>query len=147
MILQRVQHIPRNIDEVWDFFSNPRNLKIITPPYMGFDIINEVPEKMYEGLLIEYRVSPLLNIPLKWISEISYIKEKEYFIDEQKVGPYKLWHHTHIFEKKDNGVLMKDIVYYELPFSPISNIILPLIENRLKEIFNYRYNKIKELFP
>lgn len=146
MILKREQFIKSDIDTVWEFFSNPRNLKIITPPYMGFDIINDIPDKVYEGLIIEYTVSPLLNIPLKWISEISYVKDKEYFIDEQKVGPYKLWHHTHFFEKKDNGVLMKDIVYYELPFSPISNLFHFIVKMRLDEIFNFRFNKVNEIF-
>lgn len=147
MILKREQLIKRDIDTVWEFFSNPRNLKIITPPYMGFDIINEIPEKMYEGLIIEYRVAPLFNIPLKWVSEITHIREKEYFIDEQKVGPYKLWHHTHIFIQREDGILMKDIVHYEVPLMPFSYIILPVVMNRLDEIFDYRYEKIKELFP
>jgi len=146
MILKREQIINANIEEVWEFFSNPRNLKIITPDYLGFDIISELPERMYEGLLIEYRVKPFLGIPLKWISEITKIKEKEYFIDEQKIGPYQLWHHTHIFEQQDKGILMKDIVYYELPFSPFSHVILPLVKGRLEDIFNYRSKKINEIF-
>lgn len=146
MILAKEQFIKASIEEVWDFFSNPKNLKIITPPYLGFDIISNLPEKMYEGLIIEYRVKPFLGIPLKWISEITHIKKFEYFIDEQKIGPYKLWHHTHLFLPNNNGVLMKDIVYYELPFSPFSNFFLFLVKEKLKDIFDYRFTRIEEIF-
>lgn len=146
MILYRTQLIKNDIKTVWEFFSNPRNLKIITPEYMGFDIINHIPDEMYEGLIIEYKVAPLFNIPIKWVSEITHIEKYKYFIDEQKVGPYQLWHHTHRFTQKDDGVLMEDIVYYEIPFFIIGKIFAPIVINRLNEIFDYRKNKIEEIF-
>lgn len=131
-----------------DFISSPANLKEITPKYMGFDITsNEIPEKMYQGMIISYKVSPLLGIKTTWVTEISQIKDKEYFVDEQRVGPYKLWHHQHIIIPIDGGVLMKDIVSYEPPFGFLGKIANSLIiKNKLKEIFNYRTKAIEKRF-
>ncbi len=146
MILYRKQLVKSDMEKVWEFFSNPNNLQIITPQYMNFKIINELPEEMYEGLVIEYKVSPLFGIPIKWISEITHIKKYHYFIDEQKVGPYRFWHHTHLFTKTNEGIVMEDIVFYELPIPLISNIFQSFIRSQLDEIFNYRFNKIEEIF-
>lgn len=142
------QLLSAGIDEVWDFISNPANLKKITPEYMGFNIQSgQIPDKMYEGQIIIYKVSPLLKIPMTWVTEITHVKEKEYFVDEQLLGPYKLWHHEHFIEETENGVLMKDILTYSPPFGILGNIANSLvIENKIKQIFDFREKKLKEIF-
>lgn len=145
--LEAQQIIPAEIDVVWKFFSDPKNLKIITPPYMRFDILTHVPDEMEEGLIIIYTVSPLLNIPIRWVTEITYIEPKKFFVDEQRFGPYKFWHHRHTFTPVEKGVLMTDLVYYALPVPLIDRVINRLIVfPRLKEIFEFRRNKIIEIF-
>ena len=145
---KREQIFERSIDEVWGFIQNPKNLKLITPEYMGFDIVSEdIPDKMYEGLIISYKVAPLLNIKTTWVTEITHLKEKEYFVDEQRVGPYKIWHHQHIIKSIDNGVLMKDIVSYQPPLGILGNIANTLfIKKKLNEIFNYRTKALEKFF-
>ncbi|MCW8897284.1 MAG: SRPBCC family protein [Flavobacteriales bacterium] len=145
---QRTQKIKASIDEVWDFISSPANLKEITPDYMGFDITSkEIPGKMYQGLIISYKVSPLLGIKTTWVTEISQVKDKEYFVDEQRVGPYKLWHHQHIILPINGGVLMKDIVSYVPPFGFLGVIANKLIiRNKLNEIFNFRTKAMEKRF-
>jgi len=146
--LKTVQKIPVNIDVAWDFFSSPNNLANITPAAMGFNIISKHHgEKMYPGQLIEYKVRPVLNIPLYWMTEITHVEDKKYFIDEQRFGPYSLWHHQHHFKIVDGGVEMTDIVHYKLPLwflGDIANSIL--VRKQLKEIFDYRFKKVEELF-
>lgn len=142
------QKINASIDKVWDFISSPVNLKEITPDYMGFDIISEdLPEKMYAGMIISYMVSPILGIKTNWVTEITQIRDKEYFIDEQRVGPYALWHHQHIIEPIKNGVLMTDIVSYQPPLGILGALANSLIiRNKLKEIFDYRTQAVDERF-
>jgi ligand-binding SRPBCC domain-containing protein len=142
------QKINASIDKVWDFISSPANLKEITPDYMGFDIISEdLPEKMYAGMIISYMVSPILGIKTNWVTEITQISAKEYFIDEQRVGPYALWHHQHIIEPIKNGVLMTDIVSYQPPLGILGALANSLIiRNKLKEIFDYRTKAVDERF-
>ena len=145
---KRTQTINRPITEIWDFISSPNNLKTITPDYMGFDITSESPEKMYEGLIISYKVSPMLGIKTTWVTEITHIKEHEYFVDEQRVGPYKIWHHQHHLEKTENGTLMTDIVSYQPPFGLLGDIANSIIiKSKLNEIFNYRTKVLEELYP
>lgn len=149
--LEREQFLKSSIEKVWDFISSPKNLKIITPDYMGFDILNKnLPDKMYPGIIINYKVSPLLGIKLIWSTEITHIREYEYFVDEQKVGPYKFWHHQHHIKEYNNGVMMTDIVNYTPPFGLLGNLANELfIRNKLKEIFDYRekvFNKIFNAF-
>lgn len=145
---EREQLLHASIDEVWDFISNPANLKRITPEYMGFHIKGkQLPEKMYAGQIIRYRVTPLFNIPMNWVTEITHVKEKEYFVDEQLVGPYKLWHHEHSIKETDNGVIMKDILTYEPPMGFLGNITNSLIiKNKIKQIFDFREKKFLEIF-
>jgi len=137
-----------SIEEAWAFFSNPRNLKEITPPYMGFDITSEFfKEQMYAGMIITYRVKPLLGIPMLWMTEITQVKENEFFIDEQRLGPYKIWHHQHHFKAIDGGVEMTDIVNYVVPFGFLGRIVEPfLVRPKLREIFDFREKKMRELF-
>ena len=129
------QKINTSIDEIWDFISSPTNLKEITPDYMGFDIMNtrQLSEKMYEGMIIGYKVSPLLGIKTTWVTEITHIRDKEFFIDEQRIGPYAMWHHQHLIRPIENGVLMTDIVSYQPPFGVIGAIANKLvIQSKLK---------------
>lgn len=146
--LHETQKIPATTDEVWDFISSPANLKKITPKYMGFDIKSELlPPKMYPGMIISYKVSPIWGIKMTWVTEITHIKEKEYFVDEQRIGPYAMWHHEHKIEPIDGGTLMTDIVSYKPPLfflGSIANSVL--IKKQLREIFEYRKKAIGKMF-
>ena len=146
--LKTEQKIPATIDQIWDFISSPENLKNITPHHMGFEITNDMSgKKMYPGMIITYKVSPLLGIKLDWMTEITQVEDKKFFVDEQRIGPYKMWHHQHIIEPIENGVLMKDIVTYQPPFGFIGAIANQLIiKNQLKEIFDYRFKAVEIYF-
>jgi ligand-binding SRPBCC domain-containing protein len=146
--LHRTQLLNASIDEVWDFISSPANLKKITPEYMGFDITSDNSDaKMYEGMIISYKVSPVLGIKVDWVTEITHVKDRQFFVDEQRIGPYALWHHQHHIEKTDNGVLMTDIVTYAPPFGFLGSIANSLmIKNKLKEIFRHREKVLNELY-
>lgn len=145
--LKRTQIVHTDLETCWDFFSSPANLKVITPDYMGFHVLTEQPPKMYEGLMIEYTVSPLLGIPMGWITEIKTVKEGHFFVDEQRKGPYKIWHHEHHFRAVENGVEMTDIVSYELPLGFLGKIAHSLfVRKKLEEIFAFRFKKVDEMF-
>ncbi|MEI8116299.1 MAG: SRPBCC family protein [Flavobacteriia bacterium] len=146
--LKSTQFIPASIETCWDYFSSPNNLKEITPKNMGFIIKTDLPGKMYEGMMIEYIVTPLLGIPMNWITEIKAVKEGVFFIDEQRKGPYKIWHHEHHFKAVDGGVEMTDIVSYEVPFGILGKLVHPLIVRpKLEQIFKYRTKRVEEIFP
>ena len=136
------------MENVWGFFSNPANLRVITPSYMNFRVTSPHEGKsIYAGQIITYKVSPLLGIPLFWMTEITQVAHQRYFIDEQRRGPYRMWHHQHHFEQKDNGVLMTDIVHYQLPMLWAGDIAhLLFIKQQLRNIFDYRYTKIEDIF-
>ncbi len=142
------QLIKTDIDNLWDFMSSPKNLDMITPKEMKFNIkSNNGNKKMYEGMIITYTVTPLLNIPLNWITEITHIKKNKYFVDEQRVGPYKMWHHEHIFEQKEDGILMTDIITYVPPMGVLGKIANFLfINKKVNNIFDYRKKIIDQLF-
>jgi ligand-binding SRPBCC domain-containing protein len=146
--LHRTQNIPATPDEVWEFISSPANLKKITPGYMGFDIVSErLPQKMYPGMIISYKVSPFLGIKMMWVTEITHLKEKEYFVDEQRIGPYAMWHHEHILESIEGGVRMTDIVTYKPPLLILGSLANSLfIKKKLGEIFDYRVKAIEGIF-
>jgi ligand-binding SRPBCC domain-containing protein len=145
--LKRTQFIKSDIQTCWDFFSSPKNLKLITPPYMGFEVKVDLPEKMYEGLMIEYTVKPLMGIPMSWITEIKTVKENEFFVDEQRKGPYTIWHHEHHFKQVEGGIEMTDIVSYVIPLGILGKIAHPIIvRKKLEEIFAYRFQKVEEIF-
>ena len=145
---ERSQKIKASKDEIWDFISSPANLKEITPAYMGFDITSKnTSEKMYEGMLISYLVKPLLNIKTSWVTEITHIKEGHFFIDEQRMGPYKMWHHQHFVEEIPGGVLMKDIVSYIPPFGWLGAIANHLIiKKKLVQIFAFRKEALEKKY-
>jgi len=142
------QKINSDIQSVWEFISSPANLKKITPEYMGFDITsNNIGEKMYPGMIISYKVTPLFGIKTTWVTEITHVKEKEYFVDEQRIGPYSMWHHEHFIYSIENGVLMKDIVSYQPPFGFIGSIANKLIiKSKLNEIFEHRRKSMENIF-
>lgn len=145
--LKAVQKLPIGVQEAWDYFSNPRNLQTITPPYMGFNILSGGEKKMYPGQIIQYIVTPVAGIKTKWVTEITHVKDREYFVDEQRFGPYALWHHKHFFKEIPGGVEMEDIVDYKLPFGLLGRIAHPfVVDPKLKEIFEFRKEKLKELF-
>ncbi|NNE25982.1 MAG: SRPBCC family protein [Saprospiraceae bacterium] len=146
--LERTQQLKVTLDEAWDFFSSPENLDEITPGDMGFDIISKRPiPKMFEGQLIEYKVRPVLNIPMYWKTKIVEVNDRESFVDEQLKGPYKLWRHKHSFEPNEKGVLMRDRVDYALPLGIIGQIGHSIfVKKRLNDIFDFRYQKIEEIF-
>jgi ligand-binding SRPBCC domain-containing protein len=146
--IKTVQKIPVSLDKAWDFFSNPANLQAITPDGMGFKTISKHHgDVMYAGQIIEYTVKPVLGIPLYWMTEITQVKDKEYFIDEQRFGPYSLWHHQHHFKAIEGGVEMTDIIHYKNPLGFIGRIANSLfVKKKLDTIFNYRFQKVEELF-
>ncbi len=142
------QQISASIDEVWDFISSPVNLKRITPDYMGFDIkSNYLPQKMYEGMMIQYIVKPILNIEMNWLTEITQVQEKSFFIDEQRIGPYKIWHHEHRITPTNTGVLMTDLLTYLPPYGWIGRIANKFfIRKKINEIFDYREKALNQIF-
>lgn len=145
--LHSKQKLPISIDEAWEFLSDPKNLKTITPEYMGFNILSGADRPMFPGQLIQYIVTPLLGIKTKWVTEITHIIDKEYFVDEQRFGPYALWHHKHFIKAIPGGVEMEDIIDYKLPAGILGQLIHPfLVKPKLDEIFAYRKEKLSDLF-
>jgi len=141
------QDLPISLDDAWAFFSDPKNLKTITPDYMGFDIVSGADKAMFPGQIIQYKVSPLLGIKTSWVTEITHVAHQKYFVDEQRFGPYKLWHHKHFFTAIDKGVHMEDLIHYKAPLGALGNLVTPfLVTPKLEEIFNYRTQKLTELF-
>ncbi len=135
------------IENVWDFFSSPDNLKKITPPHMGFQIVTGGEVKMYPGQMISYKVKPIAGIPLTWVTEITHVEPHKYFVDEQRFGPYSMWHHEHHFKVVDEGVEMIDIVSYVLPLGILGRIAHSLfVERQLNGIFDYRSTVIDQFF-
>ena len=141
------QKLPITIEEGWGFLSNPKNLSCITPNYMKFKITDCDFKPVYQGQIIQYTVRPLLNIPLKWVTEITHVVNENYFVDEQRFGPYSLWHHKHFLREIDGGIEMEDIIHYKIPLGFIGEFLNFLfIKNQLKEIFEYRKNKLIKIF-
>jgi ligand-binding SRPBCC domain-containing protein len=142
-----IQKLPISLQEAWDFLSSPGNLKIITPNYMSFDIISGGDRPMFAGQIIQYIVTPIAGIKTKWVTEITHVKHKEYFVDEQRFGPYSLWHHKHFLKEIEGGVEMEDIIDYKLPMGVLGQLAHPiLVAPKLKEIFDYRREKLIEMF-
>jgi ligand-binding SRPBCC domain-containing protein len=143
-----VQNIPVSLNKAWAFFSDPSNLASITPADMRFRVTSIFRHhQIYPGQIIEYKVSPILGIPLYWMTEITHVKDNEFFVDEQRYGPYSLWHHQHHFKAIDGGVEMTDIVHYKLPFWWLGDVANALfVRGKLRLLFDYRLTKIEELF-
>ena len=145
--LHKKQHLPISKELAWNFLSDPKNLKVITPDYMSFHILSGAEKTMFAGQIIQYIVTPVLGIKTKWVTEITHIKEGEYFVDEQRFGPYALWHHKHFINEIEGGVEMEDIIDYKIPMGILGQLMHPiLVKPKLEEIFNYRTKKLEELF-
>ena len=146
--LKTVQKLPISLEAAWDFFSSPANLKEITPTNLGFTVVSKHHgKKMYTGQIIEYTVKPVLGIPLYWMTEITHVVDKQFFVDEQRFGPYTMWHHQHHFKAVDGGVEMTDIVQYKLPFWFLGDIANTLfVKKQLQGIFDFRWKKVEDLF-
>ena len=145
--LHKKQNLPITIDTAWEFLSNPKNLKTITPDYMGFHILSGADRPMFAGQIIQYIVTPVLGIKTKWVTEITHSVDKKYFVDEQRFGPYALWHHKHFIKEIDGGVEMEDIIDYKVPFGILGQLVHPfIVKPKLEEIFNYRTKKLEELY-
>ncbi len=143
------QNLPISLQEAWDFMSSPYNLQKITPEHMGFEIINGVlpTDKMFAGQIIAYYVRPLFGIKMEWVTEITVVDDLKYFIDEQRFGPYKMWHHEHHIKAIEGGVQMDDLIHYKLPYGFIGTIANSLfIKKKLAELFDYRFKKLEALF-
>jgi ligand-binding SRPBCC domain-containing protein len=141
------QFIKASISEVWDFISSPKNLQSITPSYMQLRVVSDLPEKMYEGMVIAYKVRPMLRIQVTWVSKITEVVENKFFVDEQLTGPYKIWRHEHRIEEVDNGIMMTDLVTYVPPLGAIGKIANKLfIRNKIQDIFSYREYAINNKF-
>ncbi|MFD0762912.1 cell division inhibitor [Lutibacter aestuarii] len=145
--LSSKQKLPITVDEAWDFLSSPKNLKTITPDYMSFDILSGADKPMFAGQIIQYIVTPVLGIKTNWVTEITHVIDKQYFVDEQRFGPYALWHHKHFIKEIDGGVEMEDIIDYKVPFGFLGRLVHSiLVKPKLTEIFNYRTKKLIDLF-
>lgn len=145
--LHREQSIPAPLPLLWKYFSEPSNLNLITPPDMNFEIITGGDVEMYEGQIIEYKVEFIRGVRSLWLTEITHVRENEYFVDEQRLGPYRFWYHEHTFEPMENSVKMTDHVTYAAPFGLLGDIVHAVwIQQRLKSIFDYRCRKISETF-
>lgn len=146
--IKAIQRIPASLQEVWDFFSNPANLQTITPAHMNFRVISQQQgDTIYAGQIIEYKVSPLFGMPLYWMTEITEVKEPDYFADIQRKGPYRLWHHRHYFREIPGGVEMTDLVEYKNPgwiMSPVVNRFL--VRPQLQKLFVFRFQQISKIF-
>lgn len=146
--LKSSQILPISLPTAWNFFSDPKNLSKITPKWLNFEITSNLPERMYAGLIITYKVRPMLNIPQTWVTEITHVYEPNYFVDEQRFGPYKMWHHEHSFtEIPGVGVEMRDLVTYALPFGFLGRIANTLfVRKKVLEIFKYRKEVLLKMF-
>jgi ligand-binding SRPBCC domain-containing protein len=145
-LLQRTQTLPIPLATAWEFFSDPRNLSAITPPDLGFRICSAVPERMYAGMVVSYSVTPFGSFSADWTTEITHVREPEFFVDEQRFGPYRFWHHQHLFKEVDQGVEMTDLVHYLLPFGYVGLVAAGYVRIKLERIFAFRREELIRRF-
>jgi ligand-binding SRPBCC domain-containing protein len=145
--LERLQVIAATIEEAWNFFARPDNLATITPQSLGFKVTSPPQEQMYAGMIVTYSVTPLLGLRFRWVTEITQCREPLFFVDEQRIGPYRFWHHQHHFREVAGGVEVRDLVHYQLPFGPLGVVASGMVKRRLAEIFDFRGETIEKLFP
>ncbi len=146
-ILERQQELPLTINACWEFFSSPQNLSTITPDWLNFSICSDPVDEIYAGQMIEYRVTPVANLSWRWLTEITHVAPPFFFVDEQRSGPYRLWHHQHHFKATGTGTLMTDIVHYQLPFAIVGQCCHGLVAGKLQQIFDYRAQSLSQRFP
>lgn len=144
--LEREQLIPSDMADVFDFFAKAENLERLTPPWLGFSILTPLPIVMAEGALIDYRIR-LMGVPMRWKTRIDVWEPGKRFVDRQLEGPYALWRHLHEFEEVPGGVLMRDVVDYDLPLGPLGSIAhVAFVKRQLTAIFDFRHAAVEELF-
>ena len=145
--LRRETVIPRPLTEIFDWFSDARNLEILTPAFLHFKILTPTPIEMKAGAKIEYSIR-VHGIPVRWKTTIESWDSPKSFVDTQTSGPYALWHHTHRFREHDSGTWMEDVVKYALPCGVLGQLAHWLMVRRdVTAIFDYRAARIGELFP
>jgi len=145
--LHSVLRLPTNLSVAWDFFSDPRNLKRLTPPSLGIEITSEAPSRMVPGMIVTYSIRPLLGIPVRWVTEITHVREPNLFVDEQRFGPYRFWHHQHHFREVDGGIEVEDLVHYGLPFGGIGRFLGGRhVRRQLAGIFSFRKTFLEGMF-
>lgn len=146
-VFTRTQYLPISLEAAWDFFSAPGNLPAITPPALGFRVLSDPPSVIYPGLMLRYSVRPLPGFRTAWVSEITHVRAPEYFVDEQRSGPYSIWHHEHRFHRSPGGVRVEDIIHYALPFGRLGHALAgALVRRKLEAIFDYRAGILSERF-
>lgn len=142
-----VQKLPISLEEAWEFIANPKNLEVITPKSMGFKTISGDEKEMFAGQIIHYYITPLFGIKLQWVTEITHVQDRKFFVDEQRFGPYAFWHHKHFLKEIDGGVEMEDIIHYKVPMGILGQLVHSfLVKPKLEEIFAFRQKKLIELF-
>lgn len=142
-----IQKLPISLEEAWKFIANPKNLEVITPKSMGFKTISGDEKEMFAGQIIHYYITPLFGIKLQWVTEITHVQDRKFFVDEQRFGPYAFWHHKHFLKEIDGGVEMEDIIHYKVPMGILGQLVHPfLVKPKLEEIFAFRQKKLIELF-
>lgn len=145
--LHNEQFLPVSLEKAWDFFSNPKNLEEITPKELAFNITSLDSELTYEGQIITYSIQLNSIFRMNWVTEITHLKHQHFFVDEQRFGPYKMWHHMHKFKEVEGGVIMTDIIHYKLPFPILASTVHKLfIQNKLTEIFTFRASHLETFF-
>jgi ligand-binding SRPBCC domain-containing protein len=143
--LERTQTLPTDLQTAWAFFSDPRNLPKITPPSLGFSVLSTLPELMHAGMIARYTVKPFPLTKVSWITEITHMVEPHFFVDEQRFGPYRFWHHQHHFREVPGGIQMRDLVNYILPCGAAGNLAAPYVKKQLREIFDFRYDVLEKM--
>ncbi|RZJ74449.1 MAG: cell division inhibitor [Flavobacterium sp.] len=145
--LHTKQNLPITLQEAWDFIADPKNLEVITPKAMGFVTLSGDDREMFAGQIIHYTITPLMGVKMQWVTEITHVADKKFFVDEQRYGPYAFWHHKHFLKEIPGGVEMEDIVHYKVPMGILGELVHPfLVKPKLDEIFAYRQKKLIELF-
>jgi ligand-binding SRPBCC domain-containing protein len=145
--IKTVLQVKSDLKTVWDFYSTPSNLSQVTPDNIGFKMLSELPESMYVGMVLRYRISPIARIPMQWATEITHIEPYKYFVDHQLEGPYKIWHHQHHFREIEGGVEIEDIVHYALPLGPLGTLAHHLfVKKQIQSIFQHREQTTNKIF-
>lgn len=145
--LKAQQRLNISLEEAWNFFSSPKNLAKITPSFMGFYITSELSDVMNPGQIISYKIALLPGVKSNWVTEITHVEDKQFFVDEQRFGPYAMWHHEHHFQKEGDEVLMVDKISYKLPLGAIGRSMHDIvIKPKLKQVFRYREEILNTMF-
>jgi ligand-binding SRPBCC domain-containing protein len=144
--LHRTQTLDISLEAAWEFFSSPANLARITPPWLGFKVMTPDPPPMHAGQILEYTVSGLPGLRMNWVTEITHVREPGFFVDEQRLGPYRFWHHKHYFRSVPGGTQVSDLVHYALPLWPLGELARGLVRSRLETIFDFRSQTLARMF-